>query len=44
MNDCFETFIYCKNCIYFDECNSKENRDGCYLGDENDEEIESNTP
>lgn len=22
----------CKECIYFDECNEKENRDGCYFG------------
>ena len=22
----------CKNCIYFDECENKEDRDGCYCG------------
>lgn len=22
----------CKECIYFDECHEKENRDGCYFG------------
>ena len=23
----------CKNCIYFDECENKEDRDGCYCGE-----------
>ena len=23
----------CKDCIYFDECDNKESRDGCYFGD-----------
>ena len=23
----------CKDCIYFDECENKESRDGCYFGD-----------
>ena len=27
-------FVVCSNCIYFDECDYKESRDGCYLGEE----------
>ena len=23
----------CKYCIYFDECENKEDRDGCYCGE-----------
>ena len=23
----------CKNCIYFDECENKEDREGCYCGE-----------
>ena len=29
----------CKNCIYFDECENKEDRDGCYCG-EREESLE----
>ncbi len=24
----------CKNCIYWNDCENKESRDGCYLGEE----------
>ena len=24
----------CKNCIYFDDCTTKESDDGCYFGNE----------
>ena len=24
--------VDCKECIYFEECNNKEARDGCYFG------------
>ena len=24
----------CKDCIYFEDCETKEDRDGCYMGDE----------
>ena len=29
----------CKNCIYFDDCENKENYDGCYCG-EREESLE----
>ena len=29
MND----FIICSQCIYWEECENKENRDGCYFGE-----------
>lgn len=25
-------WVNCKECIYFEECNNKEDRDGCYFG------------
>ena len=34
-----EGWVECKNCIYFEECANKENKDGCYFG-ETDIEIE----
>lgn len=27
-----EDFVICSQCIYFDECEIKEDRDGCYFG------------
>lgn len=30
--------VECRKCIYFDDCETKEDRDGCYFGD-NEEEI-----
>lgn len=33
----------CKDCIYFDDCLNKENRDGCYFGDD-DEAWEAEMP
>lgn len=32
----------CKECIYFDECNETESRDGCYFG-MTEEEAENDT-
>lgn len=26
-------FTYCKDCVYFSECEDKEDRDGCYFGE-----------
>ena len=33
MND----FIICSQCIYWEECENKESRDGCYFGENEDE-------
>ena len=30
-------FIICSQCIYFEECENKENRDGCYFGEINED-------
>lgn len=27
-------WVECYNCIYQDECENRESRDGCYLGEE----------
>lgn len=29
-------WVQCKECIYFEDCETKEDRDGCYLGDTED--------
>ena len=29
-------FIMCSQCIYWRECENKENRDGCYFGETED--------
>lgn len=29
-------FIICSQCIYFEECENKESRDGCYFGETED--------
>lgn len=29
----FGDFIYCNSCIYFEDCEDKESRDGCYCGE-----------
>lgn len=26
-------WVNCNECIYFDDCETKEDRDGCYFGD-----------
>lgn len=26
-------FIICSQCIYFEDCENKEDRDGCYFGE-----------
>ena len=34
-------WINCKECVYFDDCEETENRDGCYFGDAvEDEEVQ----
>ena len=33
MND----FVICSQCIYWEECGNKENRDGCYFGETEDD-------
>ena len=40
MNTIYGEWIECKNCIYFEDCDTKENRDGCYFGDTCGEEDE----
>ena len=30
------SFVMCSQCIYFEECENKENRDGCYFGETED--------
>ena len=27
-----EDFVLCRDCIYWDECEDKESRNGCYFG------------
>lgn len=43
MNTLYKEWTLCKDCIYFDDCPNKENRDGCYFGD-NDEKREAKIP
>ena len=31
-------FVECSQCSYWEECESKENRDGCYFGEKMEEE------
>jgi hypothetical protein len=26
-------WVSCEECIYFDDCSNKEDRDGCYFGE-----------
>lgn len=35
-------FVICKECIYWEDCFNKENRDGCYFGEKSAEK-EANT-
>lgn len=30
-------WVSCSECIYFDECEDRESRDGCYCGDTRDD-------
>lgn len=30
-------WVECKNCANFEDCDTKENRDGCYCGEEQDD-------
>ena len=27
-------WVVCKECIYFEDCENKEDRDGCYFGED----------
>lgn len=29
-------FVICSQCIYWEECENKENHDGCYFGEINE--------
>ena len=33
MNTIHGEWVQCKNCIHFEDCDTKEGRDGCYLGE-----------
>lgn len=33
METTFGNWTRCNECIYFEDCESKEDRDGCYMGD-----------
>ena len=36
MDTSYGEWTQCKDCIYFDDCITKENEDGCYFGNEED--------
>lgn len=33
MNTIHGEWVRCKDCIHFEDCDTKEGRDGCYFGD-----------
>ena len=33
MNTLYGEWTQCKDCAYFDDCDEKENKDGCYFGE-----------
>ena len=33
MNTIYGEWTQCKDCIYFEDCTTKEDRDGCYFGE-----------
>ena len=33
-------FVNCANCLYWDDCDNKESRDGCYFGEVIDETLD----
>lgn len=33
-----EEFVMCSQCVYWEECENKESRDGCYFGEEDYDE------
>lgn len=37
---CDATFISCLECIFFEDCQDKESRDGCYFGEKEEEDDE----
>ena len=44
MNTTHGEWTQCKNCTHFEDCTTKEDRDGCYLGETDDKETTMNTP
>ena len=43
MNTTHGEWVRCTKCIYFEDCDTKEGRDGCYFG-ETLEDIEDEHP
>lgn len=35
MNTIHGEWVECKDCIYFEDCDAKEEREGCYFGENN---------
>jgi hypothetical protein len=33
MNTIHGEWVECKDCIYFEDCDAKEEREGCYFGE-----------
>lgn len=33
MNTIYGEWVECKNCIYFEDCDTKEDKDGCFFGE-----------
>lgn len=33
MNTTHGEWVQCKDCVHFEDCDTKEDRDGCYLGE-----------
>lgn len=38
MNTIYGEWIHCSGCAYFEDCETKEDRDGCYFGEICEEE------
>lgn len=43
MNTIFGEWIPCTDCIYFEDCEDKESRDGCYFGEPLEEDDNERT-
>lgn len=41
MNTIYGEWTQCKDCIYFEDCETKEDRDGCYFGETCEEKIKT---
>ena len=39
----YSKFVICSQCIYWEECENKEDRDGCYFG-MTEEDVINETP